>query len=325
MEAYNHYQMCKSDLLDLIFISTPIADLLSCTTVCKLWKEKVQNNPIYIVSPQIIHHGFFGTSVMRNNEKIFLRMESITQENTEGWRHHRMLTEYIANGNNRGVLSGLLELAGTNDYYCYDDAKDATGFSYEEYQTLTAKLIELKKKTNNKIVNVVKANSAGSQFMRTNVGNFIIYASNNKNFSMKDTEKAKFNLKSYIEAYSNILISVGSDFSSDKESVHNRGIFRNPYWVTEEKYGGLSMLLFGMAGAVAEKFFPKKNQLRVKPLGSQQCILVKNLEFGEGYIIKNGEKKDITELEISPSGAEGDLNYIQIAALSRVFYEAVKK
>jgi hypothetical protein len=322
MQVYNHHPLCRADLLDLIFVSTPIADLVTCVAVCKLWTERVKNNPIYRISPQIVQPGVFGTTIIRNNEEIFLRMELITKENTQDWRHYRILTEYIANRNDRGILSGLLELAGTDEYYSYEETEKVTGFSYKEYQAFTKKLIELKNKTNNKIVSIVKANSGGSQFMRTAEGSFIIYASKNRNFSIQNTKDTEFNLKSYINAYSDILISVGSDFFSEKESFHNRGIFRNPYWVIEEKYAGLSMLLFGMAGAVAEKFFSQKSHMFVKPLGSQQCIIAKNLQFGEGYIIKNGEKKDITELNIAPSGAEGDLNYIKIVALSRIFYKA---
>ena len=67
------------------------------------------------------------------------------------------------------------------------------------------------------------------------------------------------NLKSFVEAFGDILISFGSDFS-EPGSHYSRGIFRNPHWIFEEKYTGLAILLHGFTGVVASKYFPKKSR-----------------------------------------------------------------
>jgi hypothetical protein len=124
--------------------------------------------------------------------------------------------------------------------------------------------------------------------------------------------------------YGDILISVGSDFS-EKESFHNRGISRNPYWVFEEKYSGLSMILHGFTGAVADKFFSEKKIMCVKPIGSMQAIIKNQLLPGEGYIEDKKEKVDITKLEVSANDPEGEMNYIKISALTRIYNQSIGK
>jgi hypothetical protein len=110
---------------------------------------------------------------------------------------------------------------------------------------------------------------------------YIVYVTKNPDFSIQNAANKKLNLKNFIESYSDILISVGTDFTAE-DSFHNRGISRNPYWVFEEKYSGLSMLLHGFTGAVAEMFFPEKKFMKVKPVGIMQCIIKKNLFPNEG-------------------------------------------
>lgn len=79
------------------------------------------------------------------------------------------------------------------------------------------------------------------------------------------------------------------------------------------------MLLHGFSGAVADKYFPEKKFMHVKPEGSMQCIIKKNLFPEEGYIEREGIKIDITILEIPNTDPEGEMNYITVSTLKRIY------
>ena len=63
--------------------------------------------------------------------------------------------------------------------------------------------------------------------------------------------------------------------------------------------------------------------MHVKPVGSMQCIIKKSLLPGEGYIEYKDEKIDITDLEVSATGVEGQMNYIKISALTRIYNQTI--
>lgn len=278
-------------------------------------------------SPYVIREGVYGATFKKENESLYLRMELLTEENSDSWEHFKKMSCWVANLNSIGILSGLVRRAGLSSYPKHENMKEATGFTNEEYITFTERAIELKKKTNNKIVDLLEANSAGSNHMYTGLEHdrYIVYISKNRDFSIQKAHKIaeKMSLKNFIEAYNDILISMGSNFSYN-DCFYNRGISRNPYWVFNEKYSGLSMYMHGFCGAVADKFL-KKEIMRVDPIGSMQYILQKNLRRGDGYIIENGQKKDITDLKVSPEDLEGQMNYIKISALTRIYSEATQR
>lgn len=274
--------------------------------------------------PYIIRKGVFGAAFNKNGESLFLRMELLTEANTKSWTRFKEMSYWVANVTSRGVLGSLVTQAGKINYPKYEEVKELIGFTNDEYITFTEKAISLKKKTDNKIVSLLTANSVGSNHMFTGFNSgqlrYIVYISKNRNFSIQNVDMTdkEFNLKNFIESYNDILISVGSDFS-EEHSFHNRGISRNPYWVFEEKYSGLSMLLHGFTGAVADKYFPEKKLMHVKPVGSMQCIIKKNLFPEEGYIECKGKKIDLISLEVSEADPEGEMNYITVSALKRIY------
>lgn len=276
------------------------------------------------LEPCIIQDRVFGATFNKNGEPLFLRMELLTEANTECWTRFKEMCCWVANQNSRGVLSGLVSVAGRISYPNYEEVKKATGFTEEEYIAFTEKAISLKKKTDGKIALLLAANSVGSNHMYTYFQSgqlhYIVYISKNPDFSIQNADmmSKEINLKNFIESYNDILISVGSDFSEEGH-FSNRGISRNPYWVFEEKYSGLSMLLHGFSGAVADKYFPEKKLMRVNPVGSMQCIIKKNLLPGEGYIELSGRKVDITDLEVSEDDPQGKINYIAVSALKRIY------
>lgn len=309
--------VCSAPCLDLIFASTPSCDLGSCYQVSKLWNDRVKK---YQNSPKLVAPGVFEAVVIKNNEKIFLRMELITKENASDWFRYKYLTQWLAQDRSRGVFTRYL-LAAPEEYPTYEKAQEYSGFSLDEYNAFKEKMIEAGK--NKKIINTIQNLAGGSQHMSCGFSpgrlDFIVYATKNANFSIANTAKTEQKIKNYIETYGDILISVGSDFSYAQEYLHNRGIFRNPYWIIEDKYGGFSMLLHAMTGAVAEKFFQEKVGMLVQPLGGMQILINKSLQFGDGYVVVNGKRIDITELDDSLNYSE-NWNCIYIPALSRIFY-----
>jgi hypothetical protein len=268
----------------------------------------------------------FGTIYnYKNEETLYLRMELVTEKTSDCWYRFKDVARYMANSNSRGILSGLLSRAGTKNYPEYENIKECTGFTKEEFIRFTEKAVQLKE-LNSKLPGVLAANSIGSNHMSTAAtgSQYIVYVTKNPHFSIQKADEANknCNLKGFIDSYSDILIAVGSDFC-EKESFWSRGIFRNPYWVFEGKYAGLSMLLHGFTGAVAEKYFPDKELMTVKPVGSMQYIIKQKLLPGEGYI-KNGETTiDITNLEVQPEDPEGHINYIKISALKRIYHQSL--
>lgn len=276
-----------------------------------------------ITNPVLHSPGLFGAALTRNGETIHLRMERLNEASSKAWLEYAERTSWVANNDSRGVLSNLLSMAGKSSYPDYATIQDVTGFTPEEFTQFSEKLLQLKAKRGAQIVETVKATSSGSNHISTAYSHekYIVYATTNPHFSIEAIQIPSRTLKSYIEAYREILITVGSDFSVTPTSFHNRGIFRNPYWVIEEKYAGLSMLLHGLTGAVAQKFFPEKITMEVMPIGSMQAILKKHLMPGEAYVTyRNGDTKDLTELSVSPDDPEGPLTSVKVAALAHIFF-----
>lgn len=280
-------------------------------------------------NPSLIREGVYGASFVQNGEPLFLRMELITQENTHGWVKYREWAVWTANKNN-GALSALTLLAGQAHCPNYETIKGVMGFTESEVEELKKKAIQLKEKTNGKIVELLNSNSVGTNHMKTGYwpgkSNYIVYITKNPDFSIQDADKnaTERTLKKYFEVYKDILISVGSDFT-ESDYFNNRGISRNPYWVFEEKYAGLSMLLHGFAAKVAKSYFPGKELMHVSPVGSMQMIISKSLLPGEGFIILNREKIDLTEVSTKPESPEFGMNYIQVTALIRIYDETINR
>jgi hypothetical protein len=155
--------------------------------------------------PYVIREGLFGATFNKNEELLFLRMELLTEKNAKCWSLFKQMTCWVANQDSRGVLSGLVLGAGEVDYFKYEDIKEVTGFTNEEYITFIEKAVHLKKKTENKIVKILEANSVGSNHMYAgfNPGqlNYIVYISKNRNFSIQDADMTgkEINLKNFIE------------------------------------------------------------------------------------------------------------------------------
>jgi hypothetical protein len=300
--------------------------------------------------PQQIREGVFCAEIEVRGEPLYAFLELLTQENAHYWQQFKIMNTWVAKSSANGLLSGLLTLCEKGKPPSYTDPalRKDIGFTDAEYEEFIEEANAAIQKTNGKIVEVIAANSTGSDHMLTGFfadrQGYIAYISKNKDFSIKncnfpilsesirpqnpDRKGEERSLKNYIKLYGDILISVGSDFT-DPNYINNRGISRNVWWVFKNKYNGLSMLLKGAIGVVTARFFPKKKKMQVKPVGSMQVIIIKELLPGEGYAnkgsLENQEKVDLTDLKASPKGGEGPVNHIKISALTRIYLKHVMR
>lgn len=275
--------------------------------------------------PSIIKDGVFGARFYnKDGEPLFLRMELLTPDKAECWaQFQRMAMKFIGY---TGLFTNLVDNAGTENCPAYDKAiAERTGFSKEEYDQFNNKATQVKEKKP-KISLLLEKNQSGITALWTSASKanelrYIVYVSKNPNFSIPLVKDQDANLKTFFNKFSDILISMGSDFT-EESSFHNRGISRNPYWVFEGKYEGLSMLLHGFTAKVAEKFFHEKVLMEVMPIGSMLRIIKDNLKPGEGYFQNGPEKTDITDLTIGT--AQSGTCYIQTPALVRIYHASMQ-
>lgn len=219
----------------------------------------------------------------------------------------------------------------------YDDKiKEMTGFTPEEYdhfQQRARKAID----TNSIILLLLKNNSNGSRFMKTGhhlatgiIGPHIAYITNDRCFSIPDVSHIKPELRhlsNYIKCYGNLIMSVGASLEDNRASIE--GIFKNPLWVIDGKYGGIAMALPDMVGAVMSKYILPASAKKkcceryvfVTPYGSMQAILSKSLQPGDGY---NKSGIDITKIKVSQAADVQPENQIKIRALHRIFNQMIK-
>lgn len=275
--------------------------------------------------PALLEEGLYGATFYMGKEPLYVRMERVTAENSEHWKMYRDYCYTITNGA-RGLLTVLTRYAGIDlklTQYT-EQVGEITGFTDVEYMNFLEKLKTLREKTNGKILGQLGGIPAGlgAFCLSPNSEDYVVYVTKNSAFSIKKVcaLETPLNYKKFSEVYSDILITVGSYLVPNENRLHNRGIARNPYWVLEEKYAGLSMLLHGFSCMVAESFFPHRDTFRVNPTGSMQAILTKQLQKGDGYADNN---IDITELSLLPDDSQLYNNTIKVSALTRIYRETV--
>jgi hypothetical protein len=283
-------------------------------------------NSIDQYNPIVLKEGLYEASFHLRNEPLFVRMEKITEESAAHWRKYLQYCFQITNGS-RGSLTVLTRRAGRDLKYSQytEELGQLTGFSKEEFDAFLQKLQALKEKTHGKIADQLGSIPTGAMCLCTNPGQYVVYVTKNSAFSIEKacTPDTNLTYKKFREVYNDILITVGS--SLGKKSLHNRGISRNPFWVLEEKYAGLSMLLHGFSSKVAESYFPNIVAFKVRPIGSMQAILTTHLQKGDGFVKADHRNIDITELPVMPDGPELYTNKIKVSALTRIYSETILK
>jgi hypothetical protein len=268
---------------------------------------------------RLIRDGLFGTTFIRDGNILYFRLERITELNSEAWRKYTKATGRMC------ILSCSISLHKNRKGLPFDESKKVIGFDEKEYNSFLEEIDKLEDKT----IRILDCTSAGSNFISTgfysDMLTYIAYITTNPDFDIvtasplppftsPDTRSEEdITLKEYINFYSDIVICIGSNFSG-KDSYHNRGIFRNPYWVFKQKYNNLSIVLHGYIALVAHLYYPSLTSMEVRPIGSMACLLKKYLHRGDCLL---GDV-DIKDIEVTPLSSEIGTLTINNKALVRI-------
>lgn len=208
-----------------------------------------------------------------------------------------------------------------------DSILEASGFNQEEYHDFLYFLIQHGFVNGSPKLKTLIACEAGiiANIMTTCHESYAIFASKTPDFSIQNVPASHttiVKLKDFIHYYGDLIMTVGSDFSTTRE-YRNRGIFRNPMSVIENKHKGISMILHGFSAAVAQKFFPAKEIMCVTPIGSMQAIISNSPLERKDFKMTDEEyerAKAITNFR--ETICEVATNKIHILALAHLYYES---
>lgn len=273
---------------------------------------------------RLIKDGLYGTTFIKDGNILHFRLERITELNSEAWRKYTKATARMCNYN-RGILNSSVSLHKNGKGLTFDESKEVIGFDEKEYNSFMEEIDKLDDKT----IRILDSIGAGFNFISTtfypNKLTYIAYITTNPDFNILTASplppfvssdirsEEDITLKEYISFYSDIVICIGSNFSG-KDSYHNRGIFRNPYWILKCKYNNLSIVLHGYIAIVAHLYYPHLLFMEVKPIGSMACLLKKYLTRGDCFM---GDV-DIKDIEVTPLSPELSTLTIHNKALVRI-------
>lgn len=290
--------------------------------------------------PQMIAEGvFIGEGRAKSGEKVFLRMERITETNKPAWGKYCKSTCELTLVNRSALTYAMRhtkKIVGTDGEVRfinnnYEELVDRLGFSKEEFDAfinLCGKNRFFWAKENKVKIQSIHATFAGAAHLSLNTQTecYVVYASKKANFQMPCgselvASSKPLTFREYIDLYSDLLICVGADRRHD-DSMHSKGMFRNPQSTIEKTHTGLSMVVRGFTGAVAQKFFPGIQTLRCKPLSSMQYMISSSLQ-AEDYEI-SGYSHQEALCAANESLHNGDVfempnNSIKISALDRFY------
>lgn len=275
------------------------------------------------VRPREIASGLFGATVYRDEEPIYLRMELLTEENAPSWAKFSQMSKWMSKTDNRGVLNHIVEYLDPRWTPFKEKHQEYSGFSNEEWMEFVGNILEGKEKAP-RLKDILYHHEVGVGHLSTTFERgklkYIVYASKTPNFSIRDHRDLDWNdftIKKYIEAYGNLLMTVG--FDGYKREF--RGISRSPFWVAQGKYQKMSMWLPAFIGAVMAKYFPENKEISVKPIGVMGRIIQKHLHRGEAFVEADHGKVDLMDYKIP--NWENPRYYIRVAALVRVYLQEI--
>lgn len=269
---------------------------------------------------------FAGQARAVSGEVFYLRMERVTETNQKQWQQYSAKAYAIAE---RG-LNDLCSMAIYPDWnHDIELLKKISGYTEAEIQDFV-EWLQKRGFTTSKHLTVLSQNSLGSGVMYTSIGSYIIYAAKTETFSITQCplieEGAHLTVKSFIEFYQDIVMSVGSSFQ-EPASFRNMGIFRNPYNVVEGTHKRISLILHGFSGAVVQKYFPQKNEMHVTPISSMQALICNALK-PEDYTIDGCKEEDKVKIKEAADRqfsranmAHYPMNRIKVGALADLYYK----
>jgi len=329
------------DATDLIHSSPVVATRVASAT------ETVE---MIDTEPRIFAEGVFvGEGKAKSGEKIFLRMEMVTNENRADWDKYCHSTAQLTK-HDRSVLTAAMRTTealsgedGTIRYRNeqYEELADRLGQSKEEFNDFVNMLGKngyAWLKENRPRIRGISNVHAGATHLNLNTDgdHYVVYASKTPDFRMPKADKPgassePMTYHEYTRLYSDLLICVGihsvhKDYVED-DSVHSKGMFRNPTSCIEKTYKSIAMVLRGFSGAVVKKYFPDKKTMDCQPLASMQYAISSSLQAQDYrvYGMSHEEALAIAKESIR-DGDVGEMpwNSIKIGALDQFYRHHAK-
>lgn len=290
--------------------------------------------------PRMIAEGvFIGEGKAKSGEKVFLRMEKVTEANKPLWEqycrttaqltlHGRSALTYAMRGT-KAVTDVNGSVRFVNEQY--EDLADRLGQTREEFDDFIKLLgkngFAWEPKNKPRIAAVHNIHAGATHLaLDTASEHYVVYASKTADFRMPPDSVAAgasrpLTFKEYIRFFGDLLICVGVNFP-DATSIHSKGMFRNPGSVIENTHKGLSMVLRGFSGAVTQKYFPDRRVLSCKPLSSMQYMISCSLRSEDYRVEGHTHEEALSNAE--ESMREGQVyemphNIIKISALDRLY------
>ncbi len=244
---------------------------------------------------------FTGECYASSGEKVYLRMELLTEKNKSSWSQYTACTLRFSKirslvGDMPFFIDEITLANGCKEYlYDFGDKKEfileKSGFSGDEFNQFIQLMGKNGFHKNGEHRKLLWKTTGGADHMCTSTAGgghrFIVYASKSPDFLITDVPKIDLDgltIKDYITLYRDILISIGSDFSQ-LQSFRNRGIFRNPYNLIENTHKGLAMALHGFSGAIAKLFFPEMTCMEVEPVKAMYSLIKKSLNQDDIIVV----------------------------------------
>jgi len=300
--------------------------------------------------PKMIAEGvFIGEGKAKSGEKIFLRMERVTKENQADWDKYCRSTAQLTK-HDRSVLTAAMRATkavsgedGAIHYVNteYENLADRLGQGREEFDdfiNMLGKNGYAWSQENKSRIKGISNIFAGAThlYLNTDGEHYVVYASKTPDFRIPKahehgTTSEPLTYHEYTRLYSDLLICVGMHsihkHSAEDDSVHSKGMFRNPTSCIEKTHTGIAMVLRGFSGAVTEKYFPGKETLSCRPLASMQYAISSSLR-AQDYRVK-GMSHEEALAEAKEAIRDGDIgempwNIIKISALDQFYRNHAK-
>lgn len=263
--------------------------------------------------PKMLAEGvYIGEGRAESGEKVFLRMERVTLTNKPLWEKYLQNTQSLTLDTRSALTYAMRhtkKIKGADGEVCFindqfRELEKSLGLSEKEFNTfinLIGKNGFYWAPENKARIKSLTTTYAGANHLRLDTGgqHYVVYASKTAQFQIPGGNDIlaisdPLTLKQYNDLYNNLLICVGVDFP-DGDYMHSKGMFRNPTSTIEKTHKGLSMVLRGFSGAVAQKFFPGKNSLSCKPLSSMQYMISSSLQPEDYSVVGRSHEQVLSE------------------------------
>src|SRR5579863_769024 len=195
---------------------------------------------------------YVGAGYSDAGEQMFFAMEKLDDQNAQVWENYVSIISRTG-----GIADQLKSLS----VYC-DDQEAREYFKDDVYKI---KLMDVMCPNKEKFFLLFEGTKGGTSGFKTILAKqkkggltYVAYASPQPVTGLfkpkKEMGEGYPDLKTYEEAYSNIIISIGVDIQTlESPSTEHRGVFKNPLYEIYGTYKNIWLKLHGWAGAIEEQ------------------------------------------------------------------------